>query len=265
MNKILDFIEDHKYGIIIALIVHVAVFIYFQVDTYEEKVVYDPWEFRGKNIESPDDIEITPDQIETPEEQELLDDYEPEEIANFVKDANDSRETSSDEAFYTSYEGDAYDNVKDFESEVIEKLQEGRESQDSKSSDETDLDDGKESNQNNESSKESQQASDKAYEGKTMVRFDLASRHPHNKNDWHIRNPGYTCGNVNGIVVVDIKVAESGNVTSAKYNASKSRNADACMIRQAEKYALLSRFNYDPNSAKSQEGWIEYKFVYRKK
>lgn len=265
MNKILDFIEDHKYGIVIALIVHVALFIYFQVQTYEEKVVYEPWGFRGKNIESPDDIEITPDQIETPEEQQLLDDYEPEEIASFVKDANDSRETGSDEEFYTSYEGDAYSNVKDFESEVIQKLQEGREQKDPKSKDETGLDDGKESQQDKESSKESQEASSKAYEGKTMVRFDLASRHPHNKNDWHIRNPGYTCGNVNGIVVVDIKVAESGNVTSAKYNASKSRNADACMIRQAEKYALLSRFNYDPKASRNQEGWIEYKFVYRKK
>lgn len=265
MNKILDFIEDHKYGIIVTLLIHVAVFIYFQVETYEEKVVYEPWGFKAKNIESPDDIEITPDQIETPEEQQLMDDYKPEEIASFVKDANDSRETGSDEDFYTSYEGDAYDNVKDFESEVIQKLQEGREGQEAASENETELDEGLENKEDKESSKESQEASSKAYEGKTMVRYDLTDRHPYNKNDWHIRNPGYTCGNVNGIVVVDIKVAESGDVTNAKYNASKSSNADACMIRQAEKYALLSRFNYDSNATRNQEGWIEYKFVYRKK
>lgn len=263
MNRILDFIEEHKYGIIIALIVHVAIFIYFQIQTYQEVVVYEPWSFRGKNIESPDDISLTPDQIQTPEEADLFKQMDDEEISSFVKDEQDKRETSFDkDVNYTSYEGDAYSNVKDFESEVIQKLQEGREKDDNEKT--TELDDGESTDKQNNNPKESQEASEKAVAGKTMVSYSLSNRHPHNKNDWYVRNPGYTCGNVNGTVVVQIRVDQAGNVVNARYLESESNNADHCMIRQAEKYALMSRFNYDSSAEKSQEGKITYLFVYRK-
>ena len=262
MNKILDFIEDHKYGIIVTLLVHVGLFIYFQLKTYEVAVPYEPWSFRGKNIEAPDDIELSPDQIITPQEQETFQ-QNLEEVTSFVQSEHDQREKSFDKnEYYTSYQGDAYSNIKSFESEVIGQLQEKREQKQAQES--RDGEGDKSSEISLEDPANQQQASEKAVAGKTMVSYDLKGRKPFNNNDWHVRNPGYTCGNVNGMVVVHIRVNQNGDVVQARYIAERSQNADHCMIRQAEKYALMSRFNYDPSSERSQEGYITYRFVYRR-
>jgi hypothetical protein len=267
MNNILDFIEKHKYGIIIALVIHVGLFIYFQVTTYKEKVTYEAWEFRGRNIEAPDDIEFTPDEIETIHSEDF--EIENEDISSFVRNESDQREREFKEnQKYTSYEGDVYQNVKDFEKEVINKLQSGRQQPNASSNDQSQHDSNTSSEENSSEDQSSERtgdnASKKAVEGKTMVSYVLDNRKPLNNNDWHIRNPGYTCGDVNGVVVVEIKVNANGDVTNAKYLADASKNASTCMIRQAEKYALLSRFNFDANAPNQQQGRITYRFVYRR-
>ncbi|MDX1651552.1 MAG: hypothetical protein R3277_03605 [Brumimicrobium sp.] len=261
MNKVLDFIENHKFGIVITLIAHVALFIYFQIDTYTEPVTYDTFSYRTKDKEAPDDIEITPEQIQTPQEAALLKESEP--VSSLVKSANDQREESNDKNIkYTSYSGDPAESVKEYESKILQELNAGKtqkESDDGK----TDLEVGKQNENKTENKSSGQAASEKKKAGKTMVEYDLVNRHPLNRNDWHVRNPGYTCGNVNGVVTVKIRVAQSGNVIDADYMPERSLNADACMIEKAEEYALLSRFNYDGTAGKYQEGTITYRFVYR--
>jgi hypothetical protein len=263
MNKVLDFIENHKFGIIITMVIHVALFIYFQFETYQEPVTYNDWDFSGRNIEAPDDIEITPDQIETPQESELL--QPNEKVTSFVKDANDTREESMEENInYTSYEKEASESVQDYESRIKEELNMGRnESDKANSESNTDLVDKNKQSNPKEITDNSTAGSEKKAAGYTMVEYSLSQRNPLNKNDWYIRNPGYTCGNVNGVVTVRIEVAQSGNVVDAKYIPEQSSNADECMIRRAEEYALKSRFNYDGGASKHQEGTITYRFVYR--
>lgn len=97
-----------------------------------------------------------------------------------------------------------------------------------------------------------------------MVSYKLENRHPHNKNDWHIRNPGYTCNNSNGKVVIAIRVNNNGDVIQAKYVPELSNNANSCMIEQAERYAKMSRFAYSSSAPKAQDGYIYYTFVSRK-
>lgn len=263
MNKVLDFIENHKFGIIITMVIHVALFIYFQFETYKEPVKYDNWDFSGRNIEAPDDIEVTPDQIETPQESELF--QSNEKVTSFVKDANDTREESRDENIkYTSYEKDASESVQEYESRIKQELNMGRnESDKANSESNTDLENDKKQTDPEENEQSSTDASTNKAGGYTMVEYSLSKRNPLNKNDWYIRNPGYTCGNVNGMVTVRIEVAQSGNVVDAKYIPERSSNADECMIRRAEEYALKSRFNYDGSASKYQEGTITYRFVYR--
>lgn len=265
MNKILDFIEDHKYGIITALIVHVIIFIYLQITTYDEAVYYEPWSFRGKNIEAPDNLELTEENIQTIEEFELFDMMHPEDITSQVQSANDTRDVSDNaNEFHTSYRGDAVQNVRDFESQVIQQLQEGRKQQSDEGATQTDLKTGDEGADDQTTASPGDAGSKTKAPGKTMVTWSLEQRKPHNNNDWHVRNPGYTCGDVNGTVTVAIKVDNSGDVVQAKYVPEQSQNANYCMIRQAEKYALLSRFNYDPNAPRTQEGTITYLFVFRR-
>ena len=96
-----------------------------------------------------------------------------------------------------------------------------------------------------------------------MVSYSLNDRHPLNHNDWYIRNPGYTCGNVNGVVKIAISVDEGGVVVGATVVEAESQNATPCMKQRAREYALMSRFNYAANAPKKQEGVITYRFVYR--
>ncbi len=100
-----------------------------------------------------------------------------------------------------------------------------------------------------------------AFKGKTMVSWELKGREPHQGNEWYVRNPGYTCGHdSNGEVYIKIKVNSSGSVLSATYLPEMSRNATACMVEQARKYALMSRFNFSQSST-SQDGKIIYTFI----
>ncbi len=92
-----------------------------------------------------------------------------------------------------------------------------------------------------------------------MVNYVLDGRTPHNNDIWHIRNPGYTCGQgMSGEVIVKIRVNTNGNVVYAKVMNDVSR-LNPCLIEQAEAYAKKSRFS--PSAVDNQEGTITYRFV----
>ncbi|PKR80989.1 hypothetical protein CW751_07430 [Brumimicrobium salinarum] len=264
MDKIIEFIERHKFGLLITLVVHIGLFVYFQIATYKEVVLFEPWDFQTMHNEAPDDIQITPDQIETSQEKALLD---PEtEVSSFVKNENDQRERSSErDVNYTSYSESG--NPEAIENEFEQKLkdeirQRRKEKSNNEPSSTADLDNSPKEKPN-EKQKSGEKASSKAIKGATMVSYSLKDRHPLNHNDWYVRNPGYTCGNVNGVVKIAITVNEGGDVVAAKVVNEESKNATPCMLQKAKEYALMSRFNYSENAPKSQSGVITYRFVYR--
>ena len=107
-------------------------------------------------------------------------------------------------------------------------------------------------------SKTTASAQPNQFAGAVMVDFSVNKRTAFEGNTWHVRNPGYTCGfNSSGLVYLQIEVNAAGRVASVHYNAAKSKNASACMIEQALKYAKLSRFS--PGEGAST-GWISYRF-----
>ena len=116
---------------------------------------------------------------------------------------------------------------------------------------------------NNQKDNSSTSGSSNAAAGNVMVSFDVPSHTAFQGNEWYVRNPGYKCGEGSaGTVVVNVKVDQSGAVLSAAYDPSKSRgNITSCMIYEAEKYAKISRFDYNSSAAKSQSGWISYTFI----
>lgn len=262
MHKLIDFIERHKYGIFITLLIHVALFIYFQLATYEEAVLYEAWDFQGKNVEAPDDIQITPDQIQTPQEQEL---FQPQEkVSSFVKNENDKRKKSFDkEIQYTSSQGNPESIEDEFNKAAREEIMGSKQKEQKESTANDDIETEKEKQKEKENKNNGSSGSNEAVGGQTMVSYRLENRHPLNHNDWYVRNPGYTCGDVNGVVKVLIEVAQSGNVVDAKVLEAQSQNTTPCMLERAEEYALKSRFNYDGNASKKQQGIITYRFVFR--
>lgn len=74
-------------------------------------------------------------------------------------------------------------------------------------------------------------------------------------------NPLYTCPEyMNGLIVVDIQLDQSGKVIKAKYNPKKSTNKAECLIESAVEAALDSFFNADNNAPALQQGYITYNF-----
>lgn len=262
MYKLIDFIEKHKYGVLVTIGLHVALFFYFQVATYEEKIYLDKWEIEGRYDEK-EDIEITPDQIETPEEQELLN--QRKEVKNMVSNLDDKRDKVKDPKDYTSSVSESAESAYDVEEAMKNEI--SAQSEGAKPSKErVDIGDKplEKVKTNTKSEKQQLASSEESIDARTMVSFKLSNRTPLNNNDWYIRNPGYTCGNVDGVVVIQIKVGQNGRVESAKYDSGRSQNASACMIEKAEEYALKSRFNYSDQAPRNQSGYIQYTFIYQK-
>lgn len=231
---------------------------YLQIHSVPTYIPIEPF-YDGSYVEiSEDEIELKPENIMVPQ------DYSGE-VKNMARDANDQRERSYDEYYENVASGEEVEqSVYELEQQMLadaggaeerariqERINERkkREAEQAKAAKST----------NNEPAKV---GGDKAYAGNVMVEWVLTDRTPHQHNNWYVRNPGYTCGKgASGVVTVIIRVNQSGNVTSAEYDPAQSSGANECMIKQAKKYALMSRFSYSGSAPKSQVGRISYTFV----
>jgi len=254
MNKFFDFIERHKYGVIAAFMVYIAMFMYLQL-----KSVPDYFEIKafnqGARLETPnEEFEINPDNIEVPS------DFTAGNITNTVRDMNDSRNRSKEDWSATKSDEEYDQMMKEQEQKMFSESggEEKRQAMLQEFKNQEELNKKNTQTQNNSTSKHSENA----VEGNVMVEWTLKGRKPHNNDEWHVRNPGYTCGRgSNGRVVVKIKVGRDGRVKSAEIDYASTQNANDCMLRQAKRYAEMSRFNYTSSGGETQEGKIFYTFV----
>ena len=253
MSRFFDMIDKCKFGLIAALATYIGIFMYLQMDSYTHYFPITAFN-EGPRIEMPEDeIELSPENIMLPA------DYSAD-VKSISRDANDKRERASEnyqqnksaaqiEAEYKALEQQMYDEAGgDKTREQIRKEMKEREKV--------------KSTVKPVENKTSQTGGDKVYSGNVMVDWSLLERDAHQKNNWYVRNPGYTCGHgATGRVTVMIKVNQNGNVTTAEYDPAQSSGASACMIEQALKYAKMSRFSYSGTAAKLQPGRITYTFI----
>lgn len=272
MNKLLDFIEKRKWGILVTFILHMGLLLYLQIDTYSYILPERRYALMSEVIEE-EYIELSPEQIVIPDEQ-LNQNYSGD-VKNITQSTHDKREKSYDNFSRSSVDQKVEDRVRDLEKQFFDEFanargggsESGSEGSGKPSSGGGGQSSSSKPNDNNKSQKEnnsssSASSSDNQFAGRTMVRYDLKNRFPHNNNDWHIRNPGYTCGNnANGLVAIAIRVNQNGDVVSARYVPEMSNNANACMIEQAEIYAKKSRFAFRGDAPKTQDGFIYYTFI----
>ena len=93
-----------------------------------------------------------------------------------------------------------------------------------------------------------------AYQGPSVISYELEGR-----KALSLPVPAYK-GYGAGDVLVDIEVNPAGRVTAARVRASGS-SADASLHSFAIDAAKRSRFSASPDAAKSQPGWILYRFI----
>jgi outer membrane biosynthesis protein TonB len=256
MNKFLEALDNYKYGIIAALLTYFGIFIYTNLASYKETFVIEGWYDEKAELIEDEQIEIKPENIEVQPENQSG------EVKNMVKDQNDTRQKSDkDYSESEAFSKDPEKAIKELEEQYRKEA--GGDKQRADIQKETEDKKKKIEEQNKTKAKTSttnQTGGDKAYSGNTMVSFSLANRTAFENNKWHIRNPGYTCGQgASGSVTMTVKVDVGGRVTDATVKSANTTNA--CILEQAKKYALISRFNPSSSAPKTQEGTITYTFI----
>lgn len=246
-----DWVEKYKFGIIAALATYIGIFMYLQMDTYTSYFAIEA--FHDGAVVQDDEVDIEKENIEVPL------DYQTGEVKNMANDVNDTRDRSYENYSYNNNSKSVEQNVKDLERQFYEEAGGDKERQ--KLQNQIDQRKNTPTATNNQKNEPASNGGDIAYKGRTMVNYSLKDRQPFQNNRWHIRNPGYTCGYGSGLVHIDIKVNQNGNVTSAEYNPAKSSGASDCMISKGLEYAKKSRFAYSGKAGTSQSGWIQYEFV----
>lgn len=252
MKDFLNRSDQFFLALISAFAVYVFLFMYFQISTYQQSVQIEPFQ-KFTKIEDKKEILIKKENIELPTQTQG-------DVINISRNNEDKRAKSDNEWSEDKSSGNPVQTIKEYEKKLFE------ETAGQKKREQIKIESEKNKTQKNQNRSKKDQTSQitkpNQYNGNVMVDFYLPGRTAHNDNNWNIRNPGYTCGfGASGTVVINVKVNLSGNVTRITYDASKSINASACMIEQAEKYAKISRFNFSGNNSNDEIGYIRYQFV----
>ncbi len=251
----MNFIDRYKYGLISAFAAYIGIFIYLELQTYENYYKIEP-------IFTEQRIEVTPENLLIQEEplEEL--NQSVGDVKNISRDQNDSRQKSTDNWSENKAMSakDVEQSVKDYERQLFAEA--GGEGKRRQLQEEMEQRKKNQATPTNNKSKTttSDNSNQNAFKGNVMVDWSLPGRNPHLNNNWYVRNPGYTCGRgASGKVAISIFVNQNGDVENAA--VSSSSNANACMLEQALKYAKMSRFSYSGSAPKSQQGTIIYTFV----
>jgi hypothetical protein len=249
----LEAIDKYKFGLIAALGVYIVIFMYLTMGSYKEYFVIEGFEETTGELLSEQEVPLKPENVQLPS------DFN-DEVLNMANNVADNRETSLDQFYENKTPAQVAQDIKALEKQMeadaggakeraklqamIDARKEQKDKMEKAAADSPKATDGGET----KTSK------------KTMVDFDLQGRDAYQNNKWYVRNPGYGCDNKSQVtVLINIKVNATGSVTSASYNAGKSRGASSCEIDKALKYAKMSRFEY--KSSGGQTGWIQYTFM----
>ncbi len=253
MNKFLDYIDKHKFGILAAITAYLIIFVYTQLpsieyNTYGDSVVYQA------DVEIPeDDITLKPENIK-------VDFSIAKEIINASRDENDTRKQSeknwTENKNMSQVEKSVYELEKQFYEEAggskerekiqkeIDKKKAELEAEKSKSKVKPDQTNGKPGGEN------------------SPPPNVLASWNLKNRTNQALPKPGYLCPQgTSGKVTVRIKVDQNGYVIEARIDPSLSTAMISCMAENAESYAKRARFNISSTAPAIQEGTITYTYV----
>ena len=105
--------------------------------------------------------------------------------------------------------------------------------------------------------KEGAEKNDKA--GYGMDVQAIVSYYVKDRNVLIDKKPSYLCKS-EGVVRVNIKVNQKGQVVSKTIDESKTNTQNECLRNAALEYAGLWKFNQNFNDEIRKQGWIEFKY-----
>ena len=249
MNAI-DFIEKHKFGILGTIALHIVVFIWLNIQVVE----YGVYEPKNKILavldytneeEDPQDepIEVL-DENGNPIESTLL---------NVAANENQEKTTYTDESFSKNQaDKDVWEELKQMEAEEYNSINENKDTP--KDNPKDNKDKTIDENLVNADAEKNEAASYGA-DVKAIASYFLEGRSTRSEGV-----PSYKC-RVEGVVVIDIKVNQKGEVIARTINESKTNTQNDCLRSEAINYSKMWRFTQDFDDSVRKNGWIKFTYV----
>ena len=249
MNAI-DFIEKHKFGILGTIALHIVVFIWLNIQVVE----YGVYEPKNKILavldytneeEDPQDepIEVL-DENGNPIESTLL---------NVAANENQEKTTYTDESFSKNQaDKDVWEELKQMEAEEYNSINENKD---------TPKDNPKDNKHKTidenlvNADAEKNDAASYGADVKAIASYFLEGRSTRSEGV-----PSYKC-RVEGVVVIDIKVNQKGEVIARTINESKTNTQNDCLRSEAINYSKMWRFTQDFDDSMRKNGWIKFTYV----
>jgi len=248
--NVLDFIEKHKFGILGTIALHIIVFVWLNIQIVEYGV-YEPknkivavLDYTSDEVKQDDIVDEVFDENGNPVESNLL---------NVAASANQEKTTYTNESFSKNQtDQDVWNELKQMEANEYKMINEGRDIPE---------DNPKDNNEkvvNPNLVKDDAIKNDNASYGadvKAVASYFLEGRSP-------LRDdvPSYKC-RVEGVVVVDIKVNQKGDVIARTINEAKTTTRNECLRIEALNYSKRWRFTQDFDDIVRKNGWIKFTYV----
>lgn len=246
----LAFIERNKLSIIITFIVHMALFVWFNV-----QIVFKGPPSTGERVVAVLDFSAEPE--ETPIEEEMV---EPEtnqntsesqqNAMNVAANANQEKTTYTKSFNKSDIDKQVWEELKASESAEFQKLSSGKGTPDKKTPDTKEI--------NKNLIKDDAEKNDDAGYGKDVVA--VASYSVPGRKHLQKFVPSYKC-KVQGVVRVSIKVDQKGKVQTPEIDESKTNTQNECLRLEALDYARKWIFDQNFTGPQRVSGWIEFKYV----
>jgi hypothetical protein len=248
--NVIDFIERHKFGILGTIALHIVVFIWLNIQIIEYGV-YEPknkivavLDFTNDDEQPQDEPAEVLDENGNPIESNLI---------NVAAKANQEKTTYTDKSFSKSEADKAvWEELMKMEADEYNSISENKDTpnEDSKDNTENTIDENLVN-----ADVEKNDAASYGADVTAIASYFLEGRSTRSESV-----PSYKC-RVEGVVVIDIKVNQKGDVIARTINESKTNTQNDCLRTEALNYSKKWRFTQDFDDSMRKNGWIKFTYV----
>lgn len=248
--NVIDFIERHKFGILGTIALHIVVFVWLNIQIVEYGV-YEPknkivavLDYTNEEEQPQDEPAEVLDENGNPIESNLL---------NVAANANQEKTTFTDESFSKRRaDKDVWEELKRMEAEEYNSINENKDTPIDNPEDNKDK-----TIDENLVNADAEKNDDASYgaDVKAIASYFLEGRSTRSESV-----PSYKC-RVEGVVVINIKVNQKGDVIARTINESETNTKNDCLRTEALTYSKKWRFTQDFDDSVRKNGWIKFTYV----
>lgn len=255
--NVTDFIVKHKYGILGTVFLHMILFIYLT----SEVVEFGKYEPKEKVVMVMDFTEENPDQqIDIENEEGESSGAQEQDVSNVAANANQEQTTYTNANSFSKSQADqeVWNELMALEANEYGKINANKANNSSDSGDENgDPENNNQSVNPNLIKKDAKENKNASFGSsvRATATYSVKGRTMQLQGI-----PAYKC-RTEGVVRINIKVNQKGEVISREIDESKTNTQNDCLRSEAMTYAKKWHFTQNFDDPLRVPGWIEFKYV----